>query len=605
VSATPIQSLADMLLRRVAATPEAEAYRFPVSSGWQSMTWREVGERVRAIACGLHALGLYRQQRCAILSATRIEWILADLGILAAGGATTTIYPANTAPESQYILDDSASLLVFVENADLLGPLSARQTDLASTRHAVVLVGAVPAEARHWAVSLDEFMRRGHAWDAENPGKFVAIAAAVRPDELATLVYTSGTTGRPKGVELLHDCWIYEAEAIAELQLLAPADLQYLWLPLSHIFGKVLEAAQLLIGFTSAVDGRVDRMAANLPVIRPTFVAAVPRVLEKVHNKISMTAAAGGGLRARIFHWAMAVGRRATARVRDGQPVPILLALQHGLASRLVFAKIQARFGGRLRFFISGSAPLSREIAEFFHAAGVLICEGYGLTESSAASCVNRPQAFRFGSVGLPLPGTEIAIAPQDGEILIRGRGVMRGYHHLPEVSAETLGADGWLRTGDIGRLDADGYLHITDRKKDLIKTSGGKYVAPQTLEGRLKASCPYLSQVVVHGDNRNFCVALVTLDEEAVRAWGKDHGLAELSLASLAADERVRALLEPYFGRLNASLARYETIKDFAILPNDLTIEAGELTPSLKVKRKFVEQRYQSILDGFYRGAT
>ena len=404
-------------------------------------------------------------------------------------------------------------------------------------------------------------------------------------------------------MELIHDCWLFEAEAIDQLGILSPDDHQYLWLPLSHSFGKVLEVAQLHIGFPTTVDGRIPKLVDNLAVVKPTFMAAAPRIFEKVYNKVVTGAAETGGLTYRIFTWAVGVGRRVSALQQQGKKPGPLLGAQFKVADKLVFSKLRARFGGRVRFFISGSAPLSRDMAEFFHAAGILILEGYGLTESSAATFVNVPSNYKFGTVGPPLPGVEVKIAPEDGEVLLKARGVMRGYHNLPEATAEIL-EDRWLRTGDIGELDADGYLRITDRKKDLIKTSGGKYVAPQKLEAKLKALCPYLSQVLVHGNQRNFCSALVTLDEESIKGWATERGLGGKSTAELAEDPQVRELVQDAIKVLNADLASYETLKRFAILPKDLSVEDGELTPSLKVKRKVVETKYKDVLDGFYEGS-
>jgi long-chain acyl-CoA synthetase len=340
--------------------------------------------------------------------------------------------------------------------------------------------------------------------------------------------------------------------------------------------------------------------------VKPTFVAAVPRVFEKVHSKVVVGAEDAGGLKTKIFHWAFGIGYQVSRLRQQGSEPSGLLALQNALADRLVFSKLRARFGGRLRFFISGSAALSKEVAEFFHAANILIAEGYGLTETSAATFVNRPpDKVKFGTVGPPMPGTEVRIAPEDGEVLIRGRGVMRGYHNLPDATRETIDPDGWLRTGDIGVLDAEGFLKITDRKKDLIKTSGGKYVAPQALEGKVKAACPYVNQVLVHGNNRNYCSALLTLDEELIRNWLKEKGGADgLTLAQIARDPRVLALIQGCVDQVNSTLATYETIKKFALLPADFSVDAGELTASLKVKRKVVEQKYRDVLDRFYEDA-
>jgi long-chain acyl-CoA synthetase len=334
-------------------------------------------------------------------------------------------------------------------------------------------------------------------------------------------------------------------------------------------------------------------------------MSAVPRIFEKVYNKIIEGAKRGSPIKQRIFQWAIAAGKEGSQVRQQGREPGGLLALRLRIAERLVFSKIKATFGGRVRYFNSGSAPLSREIAEFFHACGVLILEGYGLTETSALSCVNRPNKFAFGSVGIALPGTEIKLAPEDGEVLIKSPAVMQGYHKLPEQTAEALTPDGWLRTGDIGEIDRDGFLRITDRKKDLIKTSGGKYIAPQAIEGKLKATCPYISQILIHGDKRNFVTALVTLDEEATMTWAKDQGMNGKPYAEIVQTDAAKQLLTPYFDQVNKGLAKYETVKQFSILPQDLSIDAGELTPSLKVKRKVVEKKYAGLLDKMYEGSV
>ncbi|MEW6434039.1 MAG: long-chain fatty acid--CoA ligase [Myxococcota bacterium] len=589
------QTVPEMLLHRIQASPDATAYSYPSGSGWKQVSWKQFGEQVRQIAMGLRALGLENEQRVAILSNTRYEWIAADMGILGAAGATTTIYPSNLAEECAYIINDSDSRFVFAENDDQVAKLSKVRGELKNVKHVITIDGKATPDG--WVMTLNELMEKGKA---ASQADWEAVCKTVKNSDLATLIYTSGTTGKPKGVELTQDCWVYEAEAIDEMKLLVPDDVQYLWLPLAHSFGKVLEVAQLKIGFQTAVDGRVDKIVENLGQVRPTFVAAVPRIFEKVYNKVVEGTKKEGGLKYSIFKWAFGVGKEASALRQKRQEPGGLLALKNAIATRLVFSKLQQRFGGRLRYFVSGSAPLSREMAEFFHAAGVLILEGYGLTETSAASFVNRPDSFKFGTVGPPLPGTQVKIA-EDGEILIKGRGVMRGYHNLPEQTAETI-KDGWLYTGDIGEIDSNGLLKITDRKKDLIKTSGGKYVAPQNIEGKFKMLCPYVSQSLVHGNNRNFCTMLIALDAEAITAWAKENGVTG-GYQEIVKDPRTHALIKPYVAELNKSLASYESIKNFAILPKDLTLDDGDLTPSLKLKRKVVETKYKDVLDGFYAG--
>jgi long-chain acyl-CoA synthetase len=593
------RSLAELFLRRVIASGTRDAFLFPVEHEWARYTWAQAGELVRAIACGLRSLDVGLEDRCALLAATRIDWILADLGIMCAGGATTTLYPSNTADECAYILNDSEACVAFVENEVQQAKLQRRRGELPHLRHVILFDGAAAGDAS--AMTLTQLMEAGRAWDRAHPGAYDARIAAIEPHHLATLLYTSGTTGQQKGVELTHDCWLYEAEAIEALDLLRPDDVQYLWLPLSHSFGKVLESAQVHIGFTSAVDGRVDRLVENLPAIRPTFVAAVPRVFEKIRNKVMATARESGRLKRRIVDWAFEVGRQVSDLRQAGREPAGWLALQNALADRLVFAKLRARFGDRLRFFISGSAPLAPAVSRFFHAANVLILEGYGLTETSAASFVNRPEWFKFGTVGPALPGTDVMIASSDGEILIRGRGVMRGYHRLPDATREAIDGEGWLRTGDIGSVDADGFLTIADRKKDLIKTSSGKYVAPQAVEGRIKTLCPYVNQVLVHGNARHFCSALMTIDEDALRKRLRNRGGAEQRAEQLVRDPRVLALVQECLDAVNATLASHETIKKFALLPADFSVDDGELTASLKMKRRVVEQKYRAVLDTLY----
>jgi long-chain acyl-CoA synthetase len=544
---------------------------------------------------GLRALGLEAGQRVAIISGTRYDWIVADFATLCAAGAVTTIYPSNLAEECEFILNNSGTRFVIAENKEQVEKLLSVRSRIPQVRQVITFDGAASSDG--WVVTWAQLQEKGKA---ATQAEFEATCRSVKNQDIATLIYTSGTTGRPKGVVLTHDCWVYEGDAIDEMKLLVPDDVQYLWLPLAHSFGKVLEVAQLKIGFQTAVDGRVDKLVENLAVVRPTFVAAVPRIFEKVYNKTVEAARKGGAVSYGVFKWALEVGKEVSALRQRRQEPSGLLALKHSVAQRLVFSKLQARFGGRLRYFVSGSAPLSRDMSEFFHAAGLLILEGYGLTETSAASFINRPNGYKFGTVGAPLPGTQVRIA-EDGEILIKGRGVMRGYHDLPAETAEAI-KDGWLLTGDIGEVDAEGILRITDRKKDLIKTSGGKYVAPQSIEGDFKMRCPHVSQSLVHGNNRNFCVMLIALDKESVLDWAVGSNVTG-SYEQVVKDVRTHAMIKKYVGELNRTLPGYAQIKNFAILERDLTEQAGDLTPSLKLKRKAVEKKYQALLDGFYTG--
>ncbi|MEU0566081.1 long-chain fatty acid--CoA ligase [Nonomuraea sp. NPDC005983] len=588
-------SIPALLRDRIAATPDVEAYRTRSGDGWTSLTWREVGEQVRELALGLAALGAGPGTTVSILSSTRLEWILADLAVLSTGAATTTVYPSNTAAESAFVIGDSGSTIVVAEDDAQVAKLRSVRSDLPGVTHVVVIDGTPGDDG--WVITLDS-MRTPSGTD--DTGGYDAMVDAIGSDDLATLIYTSGTTGRPKGVELTHDNWLYVAGAVRDLNLLSGEDLHFLWLPLSHSFGKLLEVVMIDIGVPTAIDGRLDQIADNLGTLRPTFMAAAPRIFEKIHNTVVATVRREGGVKERLFTWARATGLRVCRARQRGAAIPFTTRAEYALADRLVFAKLRQRFGGRIRFFISGAAPLSQDIAEFFDAAGLTILEGYGLTESSAGSFLNLPDTVRFGTVGPPLPGTEARIA-DDGEVLIGGRGIMRGYHGLAEESAQAL-EDGWLHTGDIGELDSAGRLRITDRKKELIKTSGGKYVAPTYLEGRIKAACPYLSHVFVHGDRRNYCTALVTLDMDVVVPWAEAEGLPK-DPEELREHPRMRAEVEKAVNEVNADQAGYATIKKFAILAEDFTVATGELTASLKIRRKAVEERYGSTLDSFYDG--
>jgi long-chain acyl-CoA synthetase len=586
-----VDSIPQLLEMRAAATSDGVALRFPSSGGEQTITWSELLSEVLRVAAGLVALGVEHGDRVALLCSTRPEWIVADLGILTAGAATTTIYPSNTADEIEFILRDSGSRIVIAETAAHVSAIESVREGAPELEHVVAIEdGGTDGEVRTTLSGLGEL------------GPDVNVAERVDqlgPDSLATLIYTSGTTGRPKGVELTHENWLYTVSAVGELDLIHIDDVHFLWLPLSHSFGKVLEVLMVDVGCETFIDGRPDRIVDNLARSRPTVMAAAPRIFEKVYNVIVSGVKADGGLKEPIFRWAAAVGIRRSRLVRSGASLPISLTLQHAVADRLVFSKIRDRFGGRIRFFVSGSAPLSLELAEFFDGAGLTILEGYGLTESSASTFVNLPTRPRFGTVGPPVPGTQVRIAA-DGEVLISGQGVMRGYFGLPEETADTL-IDGWLHTGDIGELDAEGYLRITDRKKELIKTSGGKYVAPAKVEGLLKVASPYISNVVVHGDRRKYCTALVTLDPDTAATWSATEGV---DLEAVASHPKMRALIDQAVASVNAELASYESIKRVEILPEDFTVESGELTPSMKVKRKVVTERYMDVLDSMYDDA-
>ncbi|MFC8620406.1 AMP-dependent synthetase/ligase [Micromonospora purpureochromogenes] len=598
----PYRSIPDMFLKRVAATPDRHAFAHPGpdESGPVWLTWEQVGQRAKAVAAGLHALGVGQEDPVAILANTRLDWVIADFGIMCAGGATTTVYPTTEPEDAVYIIADSGSRVLFAENPAQAAKIAG--AELPALTHVVLFDGAVDPAAAVPQLTLAQLEEQGAAALAAEPDLIERLVAPIGPEHLATLIYTSGTTGRPKGVELLHGGWCWEGVAQAEMGLLRDDDLQYLWLPLSHSFGKTLLCGATHVGLPTYVDGRIDKLVDLLSVVRPTLMCGAPRVFEKVYNKAVTTAQSAGGAKAKIFAWGVRVGKEKVALEQAGQPVPAGLKLKYALAEKLVFSKLQARLGGRMRVLVSGAAPLSKEIATFFAAANLPISEGYGLTETSAGNFVNPPEGLRIGTVGRAMGDLECRI-DTDGEILVKGTPVMRGYHNLPEETKAAFTEDGFFRTGDIGSLDDDGYLRITDRKKDLVKTSGGKYIAPSHIEGMFKAICPYTSQAIVIGQARNYCTMLVTLDPDAIKGWTAGGPLEGRDYAEVVASPEAKAMVEEYVAQLNAKLNRWETIKKVTILPRDLTIEHGEITPSLKIKRRGVETNFATEIDRMYEG--
>jgi long-chain acyl-CoA synthetase len=616
-AAVPWKNAAEMFARRVAECGGRQVFRWKEGGAWRTATWNDWDRAAREIAGGLTALGVSLGDRVCVLANTRPEWMHADLGILMAGGVTVPIYQSNLPEECAYIAADAGAKVVLVEDPHQLEKLIARRADLPDVRKVIyfdarakldkpdakgrleLTIDDVAKGASDWVQSLADLRADGVKWLAANPGELEKRRDQVKPEDVFTIVYTSGTTGPPKGVVLTHANIVWTVWAVRDVLPFHQDDEQLLFLPLAHIFAKILEWSTIGKGAKIAFAESVAQLVANLGEVKPTFLGAVPRVYEKVYAKIQANRAAAPPTKQRIFDWAFSVGRECSKLEQAGRPLPIALQLKRRLADRLVFQKIKAVLGGRIRFLISGGAPLAREIAEFFHAAGLLVLEGYGLTETTAASFVNRIDRYKFGTVGPAIPGLEVKI-DADGEVLLRGGSTLREYWGKPEATREVLDKEGWFHTGDIGQLEG-GMLRITDRKKDLIVTAGGKNVAPQNLENSLKTN-PYVSQVMVHGDKRPYLTALITLNEEGVRGWAKTRGLALGTMADAAASPEVRALIQKAVEELNAAQPSYSTVKKFELLPQDFAQESGELTPTLKVKRKFTSEKYKSLLDGMYR---
>jgi long-chain acyl-CoA synthetase len=583
-------ALVDRQVREHGALPAVKHKR---DGRWQDVSWAELARRARDVSDGLAALGVRPGDRVAVLGDTNLEWMIFDLGILGAGAIAATIYQSNQAEECRYILENSGARLVLCDSAAQVAKIRAVKERLPALEG---IVRAQGAAADGYERTLADLEKLGQEWRRSNPRAHEERVARLGPSDVATLIYTSGTTGNPKGVVLTHGNWTYEAAAIEQIKVISADDVILLFLPMAHSFAKVIQAAWLATGCACAFVEALDKIMDNASEVRPTVMPAVPRIFEKAYNTVISKGFASPGLKGKLFRLAME-SFDAYAEARTAGRTYSSFGLVIG--KRLVFPKLRAaldeRFGGRMRFFVSGGAPLAPKIAWFFDLLGFTILEGYGLSESSAAAFVNRPGANKIGTVGPPIPGTRVRIA-EDGEILIAGPGIMTGYWNNPQATAEAL-KDGWLQTGDIGRLD-EGHLRITDRKKDIIVTAGGKNVAPQNLEGELKTD-PLISQVMVHGDQRKFLSALVTLNEENARKWAADHGIS--AGAALHAHPSVIARIHEAIEAVNARQASYSTIKKFAIVPKDFTQETGELTPTLKVKRKVVTQKYQALLDSFY----
>lgn len=609
-----IQSVGHMLRNRIRQTPDRRAYSYPVVAGdgtetWTAVTWSELGTQAAEVAGGLMSMGIEPEERVAIASSTRYEWALANYGIMYASAATVTVYPTTVADDVSFILADSGSRVVFAEDREQVDKLLSLRDEIPDVQSVVLFSGDVPeeldAEAPGWVVTLDDLRERGRAYLADNPTAVDDRIDATRLEHLSTLIYTSGTTGRPKGVRLPHRVWVFEAhsaEATARSgpeEFLTIDDKQFLWLPLAHVMGKLLLVLPVHIGFETAIDGRIDKIIGNLAVVKPTFMGSAPRIFEKAYNGVATMMASEGGVKEKLFHWASRTGVQVFDADHGVGSASAWVRLQAKIGDRLVMSKIRERFGGNVNYFISGSAALNTDIARWFGAAGMPILEGYGLTETSAATCLTRPHIYRAGYVGRPMEGIEARIA-EDGEVLIKGPGVMDGYHNNPEATAEVLDADGWFHTGDIGEMDNEGRVKITDRKKELFKTSNGKYVAPAQIEAKFKGLCPVASQLVVIGNDRPYVSALVTLDEDAVTAWAERSGVSG-AYREIVAAPVTREMVQGYIDELNSHLNRWEQIKKFTVLHRDLGVEYQEITPSLKLRRKVIHEHFDKEITAHY----
>lgn len=598
--------------RRVAASPDGIAFRFKEGGAWKSMTWGQADVIAREIASGLGAAGIAAGDRVCLLSQSRVEWMLCDVAILLLGAITVPIYASNTPEQCAFIVKDCGARTVIVEDAAQLEKMLALRGELPGGFAFVHITGDATLEradsngrtqvriddvrpAGDAAIrSLDQLREAGRARPL-GADELAKRAAATRVDAMFTIIYTSGTTGTPKGVVLTHGNMTSGVASSCRAVKLTPNDAQLMFLPMAHVLGRQLVWVCVHAGIATWFAESIAKVKDNLLESRPTYMAGVPRVFEKFYAGVQRVLGEAHGAKGVIMKWALGVGKRVTHAAAAGKPLGVGLSLSRWLADRLVFSKLRRLLGlDRCRFLVSGAAPLTAEIAEFFFGAGIHIIEGYGLTETSSAVFLNRLDRFRFGTVGPALDIVDLRFA-DDGEILMRGPSIFQKYYNNPEATAEAIDAEGWFHTGDIGQLE-DGFLRITDRKKDLIVTAGGKKVAPQPIENAIKARSPWVGQAVVFGDKRPYCVALLTPSEDAIRKYGHDGKLTEQG--------PLRAEIETAIKALNQGLAPYETIKAFVVLPADFTEAGGELTPSMKVKRKVVIEKYRGALEDLYKNA-
>ena len=592
-----MEKLTDLLRTRRAESADQTAYQVRIDGQWKPITWAEADERVDRIAAGLVALGIQPGDVVSILGRTCLEWALCDLAVLRAGGVSVGIYPTLIGEQCAYILEDSSARWLFLEDARQVEKLSPFFEKLPRLDRPILWDSP---EGEHDFMCLKDLEDRGRTALEADPGLTLRTEEKIQPEDVAVLIYTSGTTGPPKGAMLTHRNVMAQLEMLGTMGAMDHRDVMMFFLPLAHVGERIPgHYSRIYRGVSAAFVEDFNRILDDMREIRPTVFGSVPRIFEKAYARVRSEADQASPMAKRVFLWAERVGRAASRVEQAGRRLPVSLRLQRVLADHLVFRKIRGIFGGRVRYFLSSSAPISLEIIEFFHAAGMLILEAWGQTEVSCFATINFEDDYRLGSVGKALPGTELQIA-DDGEILVRGAIVFKGYLNQPELTAETLTEDGWIHTGDLGRLDQDGFLWITGRKKEIIITAGGKNVTPANIENLLKDH-PLIDQALVHGDRRKYLTALLGLDPETLEAWATEKGIGYTSYEAILDNPALLDDVQAMVDEVNRHFARYETIKRFALLPRLLDVEKGELTPTLKIRRRIIEERFKDLLDSLY----
>jgi long-chain acyl-CoA synthetase len=574
--------------------PDKVAYRYKADGEWKPVTWKEHQEICRNISKSLMALGVEKDDKVNIMCSPRLEWIQIDNASVTIGAVIVGIYSSNLADDCAYIINHSDAVVLFVENQKQLDKIKEVREDLPNLKYIVIIEGE--PSGVEGVITWQDFLAKGENIADE---EFLACASELQPGDVASIVYTSGTTGIPKGAMLTHENLIFSSWSALESLTLEPYFESFLYLPLSHVFAKIIVYVCMRAGLTINIGESREKIVENMQETKPHFFATAPRLYEKAYIGITTKAMDAGGVKHKMFRWALGVGRKVSQLQQQNKPVTGSLAIKHKLANKLVFSKVQALLGGNIVFAVSGAAPLNKDIAEFFHACGILILEAIGMTENTSFSNLNRFDNNKFGTVGPPGPEIEQKIAP-DGEVLFRGKNVMLGYYKNPEETAETIDRDGWLHTGDIGEIDEDGFLRITDRKKAIIVTSGGKNVAPQRIEKIMRTS-RYIDQAVIYGDRKKYLTGIVALDPVQIEEWATKHGIQFSDRVELNKHPRVVDLIDNEIEEKNKSLSSFETLKKIIIAPNEFSVDSGEMTASLKVKRKVVTDMYRAQLDALY----
>ncbi len=580
-----------LFLKKVRELKGQPCFRYKYKSEWKTLSWEEVLEKSVRLASSLRDLGIQSGDRIAILSGTRYEWTVIDIAALSLGAVTVPIYHSTLPKDVFYILDHARASVAFVENGSQFKKIDGERKKLTKLKKIISIENHAETDS-----TLKKLIQQGE----NETSAFEERINALQEEALATIVYTSGTTGVPKGVSLTHKNLSSEIDALSHILQFNPGDESLLFLPLAHILGRAVQFLQLGTGFVHAYAESIDKLLDNIQETRPHFMVCVPRIFEKIHSKVMGDVETANILKKTLFRWALKVGLEVSQARQYKKSASLFSTLQYEIAQRLVFAKLHEKMGGRMRFFVSGGAPLGAEVAEFFNAAGIVILEGYGLTETVAAINCNTLDQYRFGTVGQPVLHVKHKIA-SDGEILVKGDHIFEGYYLNPEATQEAFTSDGYFKTGDIGEFDADGFLKITDRKKDIIVTAAGKNIAPQPIENLLKTD-PLISHVMVHGDRRKYLSALVTLNPDEAKRCAREKGISFSTIEDLAEESKMIQIIRKSIDEKNKQLASYETIKRFAIIKKDFTIDGGELTPTLKIKRKVVTERYQDVLDTLYQ---